>query len=334
MKHTLRRGFVLIALALIIASCAPRDNLVITGVTMGTTFRVETVCHQSLGESEITQELDRLTLIFSTYRDDSEISKVNADSSGNWISVSRDLLAVTSHARRIFVASQGAFDPTVGAVVDRWGFGSVTRDDLPSEEEIANLRLQTGLNHVDIREIPPAIRKNLDDTRFDYSAIAKGYAVDRLAELTEQTECENYLIDIGGEVRVSGTNLSGDPWRIGIENPLDPDQVLGYLELRSGAVATSGTYRNMKVVNGEQLSHLIDPIKGRPVDHEILLASVYAEEATTADAWATALAVKGIEASMDLINRWRLSALLVEHSSAGDLVMHRFGDFETAFEAL
>ena len=275
MKHTLRRAFLLVAFALVIASCAPRDNLVITGVTMGTTFRVETVCHQSLDESEITQELERLTLIFSTYREDSEISNVNTDTSGNWLSVSPDFLTVTSHARRIFVASQGAFDPTVGSVVDRWGFGSSTQDDLPSEEEIANLRLQTGLNHVDIREIPPAIRKNVVDTRIDYSAIAKGYAVDQLAELTLRTECENFLIDIGGEVRVSGTNLSGDPWRIGIENPLDPDQVLGYLELRSGAVATSGTYRNMKVVNGEQLSHLIDPIKGRPVDHEILLASVY-----------------------------------------------------------
>ena len=301
---------------------------------MGTYFRVETICAQSLDETEIKQELERLTLIFSTYRADSEISKINEDKSENWISVSPDFLTVTSHARRIFVASQGAFDPTVGRLVDHWGFGPTSTDSLPSEGEINSLRMQTGLNHIDIREMPPAIRKNLVDTRIDYSAIAKGFAVDRLAELTLELECEDFLVDIGGEVRVNGTNAVGAPWRIGIENPQDRDQVLGYIEMSAGAVATSGTYRNTKTINGEQLSHLIDPISGHPVDHEIVLASVYAEEATTADAWATALAVKGFEASMDLISRWRLSALLVERSSMGELTIHRFGDFETAFETL
>ena len=329
-----RSAFLLATFTLLVLSCAPRDNRVITGTTMGTYFRVETVCHQSLDESEIAQELERLTLIFSTYRDDSEISRVNSDRSENWISVSPDFLAVTSHARRIFVASQGAFDPTVGPVVERWGFGAADPEGLPSDDEVAALRMQTGLNHIEIREMPPAIRKNLVDTRIDYSAIAKGFAVDRLAELTLKLECENFLVDIGGEVRVNGTNRSGELWRIGIENPKDPNQVLGYLERDSGAVATSGTYRNIKTIDGEQLSHLMDPVSGRPVDHEILLASVYAEEATTADAWATALAVKGLEPSMDLISRWRLSAMLVETSSTGELIIHRFGDFETAFEAL
>ncbi len=333
-KRIYRNAFLLVTFALLVSSCAPRDNRVITGSTMGTYFRVETVCDQSLDESEITQELDRLTLIFSTYRDDSEISKVNSDTSENWISVSPDFLAVTSHARRIFVASQGAFDPTVGPVVERWGFGATDLDAPPSAEEVVSLRMRTGLNHIEIREMPPAIRKNLVDTRIDYSAIAKGFAVDRLAELTLKLECENFLVDIGGEVRVNGTNRFGELWRIGIENPNDPDDVLGYLERGSGAVATSGTYRNVKTIDGEQLSHLMDPISGRPVDHEILLASVYTEEATTADAWATALAVKGLEASADLISRWRLSAMLVEESSTGELIIHRFGDFETAFEAL
>ncbi len=333
-KRIYRNAFLLGTFALLVLSCGPRDNRVITGSTMGTYFRVETVCNQSLGESEIAQELERLTLIFSTYRDDSEISKVNSDTSENWIAVSPDFLAVTSHARRIFVASQGAFDPTVGPVVERWGFGVTVPADFPSGEEVASLRMRTGLNHIEIREMPPAIRKNLVDTRIDYSAIAKGFAVDRLAELTLKLECENFLVDIGGEVRVNGTNRFGELWRIGIENPNDPDQVLGYLERGSGAVATSGTYRNVKTIDGEQLSHLMDPISGRPVDHEILLASVYTEEATTADAWATALAVKGLEASTDLISRWRLSAMLVEESSTGELIIHRFGDFETAFEAL
>ena len=301
---------------------------------MGTYFRVETVCNQSLDESAILNELERLTLIFSTYQDDSEISEVNADTSGEWVSVTPDFLTVASHARRIFVASQGAFDPTVGTFVERWGFGSATLDARPSAQEITDIRLRTGFNHIEIREVPAAIRKKTDNLRLDFSGIAKGFAVDTLAELTLDLECEDFLIDIGGEVRVNGSNASGTPWRVGIENPLEPDQVLGYLELSSGAVATSGTYRNVKTIDGEQLSHLIDPTVGRPVDHELLLASVYTDEATTADAWATALAVRGIEAGMELIDRWRLSALLVERTSTGELEIYPFGDFETAFEAL
>lgn len=333
-QRVLSYAFLLIALISLMTSCAPRDNRVITGNTMGTYFRVETICDQSLDEHGITQELERLTLVFSTYQDDSEISKVNTAKTEEWIRVSPDFLAVTSHARRIFIASQGAFDPTVGSYVERWGFGNTKPATLPSEEEIRDIRMHTGFKHIEIREFPASIKKNLVDVRIDFSGIAKGYAVDRLATLNARLECEDYLIDIGGEVRVSGINLVRKPWRVGIEHPEDPDGVLGYLELSAGAVATSGTYRNVKNIDGEQLSHLINPISGRPVDHELVLASVYADEATTADAWATALAVRGTEASMELIKRWRLSALLVERTYSGELVMHRFGEFEKAFEAL
>lgn len=334
MIQYVRWWIVLFAVTALVPSCTPRDYQVITGTTMGTYFRVETLCNQSLTESEIVEELDRLTMIFSTYRNDSEISRLNSDTSGNWIAVSPDFVEVTAHARRVFVASQGAFDPTVGPSVDRWGFGPSSRDDLPSAEEVSNLQMRTGLHHVDHREMPPAIKKNLVGLEIDYSAIAKGFAVDQLAELTLKRSCEDFLVDIGGEVRVNGTNSSGSPWRIGIENPQDPSQVLGYLERSSGAVATSGVYRNVKTIDGAQLSHLINPITGRPVNHAIVLASVYAEEATTADAWATALAVKELEAGMDIINRWRLSALLVERSTSDELIIHRFGEFETAFETL
>ena len=301
---------------------------------MGTYFRVETGCHEALDEASIVAELDRLTLIFSTYRDDSEISKVNAHDTNEWLSVTPDFLTVTIHARRIFVASQGAFDPTVGSLVDRWGFGNANPDSLPTSAEVDDMRLRLGFNHLEIREITPAIRKNLTSTRLDYSGIAKGFAVDRLAELTSELECENFLVDIGGEVRVEGENASGEPWRVGIENPLEPGLILGYIERNTGAIATSGTYLNTRTVEGEQLSHLIDPRRGRPVEHELLLASVYAEDAMTADAWATALAVSGLETGMELISRWRLSALLVEQKSGGDLKLHQFGHFVTSFESL
>ena len=298
---------------------------------MGTYFHVETVCEQSLEESQVTVELDRLTKIFSTYQPDSEIAAVNSRESDMWIPVSADFLTVALQARRIFVASQGAFDPTVGGFVERWGFGPTSHSEAPAASELDAMRMQSGYRHIEIREMPPALRKNLNETRLDFSGIAKGFAVDQIAAQIGALDCENFLVDIGGEVRAEGSNERNTRWRVGIENPLDPGQIVGYLQIGTGAVATSGTYRNTRTIDGSEFSHLIDPITGRPIDHEVVLASVYSEEATTADAWATALAVAGLELSLELIDRWRLSAMLIEQDSRGNLTMHRFGEFDRAF---
>lgn len=299
---------------------------------MGTQFTVETNCISMPSTEQIQAELERLTLIFSTYIDDSEISRVNADRTGNWLDVSPDFVTVATHAKRIYVASNGAFDPTVGALVNKWGFGSDATQAIPSSDSIKVLRDEVGYQSIEFREVPPAVRKNLDSLELDFSGIAKGFTVDRLAEMVISSPCEHFLVDVGGDVRVLGFNKDGKPWRIGIEDPLNPGQVLGYVETRAGAVATSGTYLQSRTVANNTINHLIDPSTGHPISHDLLAASVLAESAMSADGWATGLVVSGVDPSIEIVKRWDLNALLIEQRSATKLELQSYGEFETLFE--
>ena len=309
------------------------DNRVITGSTMGTYFRVETNCDENLDETAIVTELDRLTLIFSTYREDSEISRVNNGNVGVWHTVDADFVEVAMRAQRVYVASGGAFDPPVGELVERWGFGVTEQDSVPLPAEIREIRGKVGYEHVESRSLPPAVKKHVD-IRLDFSAIAKGFAVDRLVDLVASNGCEHYLVDIGGDVRVKGFNAQNKPWRIGIQHPFAPDQVAGFVEMTEGAVATSGTYTNVKLIDGESLNHLIDPRTGTPVTHELISVSVLSDSAMTADAWATALIVLDLEEGLALTRRWELSALVFEQTTKGEFDVHRTGEFEHIFAEL
>lgn len=317
-----------------IGEYSPSDNRVITGLTMGTQFRFETNCVEPPHEQLIQDELERLTAIFSTYVEDSEVSRVNDSDSDWWVDVSEDFLEVGTHAERIFVASYGAFDPTVGPLVDRWGFGPNDTSTTQIDDEFRALRDQVGYQYVEFREVPPGLRKKHDKVRIDFSGIAKGFAVDQLAELTLMAGCNNYLVDIGGDVRVDGLSEKRKPWRVGIENPNKPGQVVGYIEPGSAAVATSGSYLQQRVVGEQSINHLIDPSTGLPINHNVIAVSVLADNAMSADGWATALAVSGFESSKELIERWRLNALLIEQRSSSKIELHRFGSFATDFSEL
>ena len=317
--------------------CTPHDNLrddfdnrVITGTTMGTYFRVEAVCAQSLDKHSIAAELNRLTLIFSTYQDDSELASVNASDTDVWINVNADLVLVANLAHRIHDASGGGFDPTVGRLVERWGFGSQSQTSMPEAEEIESIRGQVGYGSVETRMTPPAIKKHAN-VRLDFSGIAKGFAVDRLAELVLSAGCTNHLVDIGGDVRVNGHKASGGPWRIAIEDPLYPGKVIGYINRTAAALATSGTYLNVNTLNGKVFNHLIDPTTGYPVSHSLIAVSVLADNAMIADAWATGLMIKGIKDGHTLVEDWDLSALFLERTPEGELLIHRTGEFVNEF---
>lgn len=321
---------------LILLGCAPRDNpvirgdnRVITGTTMGTYFKVETVCDQVPIEAEIVAELDRLTLIFSTYRDDSEITQLNDDVTGEWLSIGPDMLSVAMHARRMFVASHGAFDPTVSPYLELWGFGNEEVAAVPDPRAMDAVRPKVGYSLIEIRDVPPSLRKYQVDVRLDFSASAKGYSVDRVAELIETQACTNYLVDIGGDVRFAGVNSNGEAWRIGIENPMEPSEVLGYLASHDGAVATSGTYMNTRTFDDAIYNHLIDPRSGRPIRSQLLAVSVFADDAISADAWATALIVAGSEESRALARRFNLSALFMARDFEGGVETEVMGEFES-----
>lgn len=268
---------------------------------MGTTYTVRIVsappdvsAHRI--RTVIDEELEKVDLAMSTYRTDSEISRLNAAPSSEWIPASAELATVLNAALQVGGESQGAFDVTIAPLVDLWGFGPLAPEGapMPKESDIERARAAAGLHRLEVRIHPPAIRKHSGDVRIDLNAIAPGYAVDRIAARLDGLGIRNYLVDIGGEIRTRGTNREREPWRVAVERPKEgaptPFAVLG---ITDKAVATSGGYRNYVESNGRRLSHTIDPRSGRPILAQAASVVVIHEEAMFADAWATALSVLG-----------------------------------------
>lgn len=291
-----------------------------SGSTMGTYFGVTCRCgadQMPAGsgddlETQIVEELARVNAEMSTYDPQSILSRFNDGPVDVWIEIPDPLLDVLQAARQLSVLSGGAFDVTVGPLVNVWGFGPEVVPEPPSDSELKELLSRVGYQHVQTRSHPPALLKDAD-VSIDLSAIAKGHGVDRLAELLLSAGCQDFLVDIGGEVRVRGRNPRGREWRIGVEVP-DPSadgEVQRILRLTDRAVATSGDYRNFREVDGERLSHTIDPRSGRPVRHALASVTVVHPSAMWADGFATALNVLGPEAALALAGSQSLAVLLV-----------------------
>ena len=291
----------------------------IQGNTMGTVYTVRVASlpagiNLTALAQDIETELDRVNAAMSTYREDSEISRFNRGPADTWIGVSPELAAVVGAGQGISEASQGAFNITVGKLVQSWGFGPEgPREAPPGPAAIQSARSVINASALRVRSEPPALLKELAGLEIDLSAIAKGHGVDRLAALLDAAGIENYLVDIGGDLRTRGRRSDGAVWRIGIERPLirgrQVQQVLGMSQ--DAAVATSGDYRNFFEADGQRYAHIIDPRTGSPVTTALASVSVIAEDCTTADGWATALTVMGAEAGYELATAQGLAALFI-----------------------
>jgi thiamine biosynthesis lipoprotein len=284
-----------------VTSAAPIHTL--QGATMGTSWQVQIASPYGrptpdvlLGQT-IIAELDRLDkVIFSTYAPDSELSRLNSAAVGEQLATSRELQEVLLLARTINRQSFGSFDVTIAPLVNLWGFGPVPAQQRVPEAELiaaAKARLGSELYHVDTRA--GTIAKSAD-IALDLSAIAKGYAVDQLAELLLEQGFSNFLIEIGGEVRVQGMATAERDWSIALETPQSGERTPFARVRNSGqgfAIASSGDYRNFFELDGKRYSHEIDPRTGYPIDHALAAVTVLADTAAEADAWATALMVWG-----------------------------------------
>jgi len=279
-------------------SAGPHEYLV-TGPTMGTTFTVKVVARG--GDDTLKERLagilrdvlEGVDGAMSTYRTDSEIAAFNRHGTEDF-DASPELMEVMAEAQRIARLSGGAFDITVGPLVDAWGFGTVSAAEPPSEEILHGLLAVTGFEQIEVDSDLGVLRKARPDCRADLSAIAKGFAVDRVATALDVEGFRNYMVEIGGEVRTRGRNGVGKPWRIGIERPdYDTRAVYVTIPLSDLALATSGDYRNYVERNGVRISHTIDPRTGRPIAHGLASVSVIHSSCMTADALATALEVLG-----------------------------------------
>lgn len=306
----------------ILASCsgsefeAPRK---LTGSAMGTSYMLSLACDLDADAARETAEaaFNRVDRAMSGYRTDSELMAFNRSALGQWHPISRDFGRVVASALEVAEQSDGAFDPTIGALVDLWGFGAEARSDsLPEAAEIDSLRQLTGVKYLQFDEVGLALRR-LAEFSLDLSAIAKGYAVDlALAELTAKS-CEDLLVEVGGEVAARGLRPDGSDWRVGVESPGSSATITHTLALHNEAVATSGDYRNFSQFDGKRYSHTIDPATGRPVTHALASVSVVATSAMRADALATALNVMGPVEGLLFASTIGVDALFITRTENG-----------------
>lgn len=259
------------------------------GAAWGTTYHITYLSSRDLSDS-VVAVMRGVELAVSTFEPQSVISRVNRRLTDT---VSPMFAEIFRESRRVSAASRGAFDPTVMPLVNLWGFGY--RDSLAGEEPDSALIARTLASvGIDACSVSPdlVLTRKSPSTEFDFSAIAKGYGVDCVADMLRRNGCSDFMVEIGGEVAVSGLNRRGEDWRVMIDDPTAPPdrhRKLTILSLTDCAVATSGNYRNFRTLpDGSRVSHTISPHTGRPVLSSTLSVSVIAPRCVTADAFATA----------------------------------------------
>ena len=307
------------------AGCQQQKNaepVQLSGLTMGTTWSVSLLpdvegLNPNALKRLLQQRLDQINGLMSTYDPASEISRFNTKLSDDWFPISAETAEVIRLSRQISQLTNGAFDITVGPLVELWGFGATKRTEhIPGPKQVSALLDRVGYEKLELRENPPAIRKTVPTLRVDLSAIAKGYAVDLLAEQLKNQGVNNFLLEVGGEMRLSGQRSDGTPWKIGIEKPQeDLREVKTVFPLTATAVATSGNYRNYYDDNGERYSHTIDPVTGRPIRHKLASVTVLDPSCAKADALATAMMVLGEARGRELSEKNQLAVYFLIHEN-------------------
>ncbi|SFM78855.1 FAD:protein FMN transferase [Marinobacter pelagius] len=318
--------FMVLALAAL-AGCSfePEEKVwEISGGVFGTTYHINVVLTddqqrlENLAEG-IETELEKVDAAMSTWREDSELSRLNrtADQS-EWIGISAPLHEVLAKAQEVSELTGGAFDVTVGPVVNLWGFGPEARpEQVPTEQELSRVLSATGYEKLELRDEPAGVRADKPQY-IDLSAIAKGYGVDAVARYLDSEGVSAYLVEIGGEVRVQGRKPGGDAWRLAIEQPVSEGrEVNRVVALESKAMATSGDYRNYYESEGQRYSHTIDPETGKPITHNLASVTVLAEDCMTADALATGFNVMGFERAQELATRENIPAYFIIRTENG-----------------
>jgi len=307
---------------------------VLSGSTMGTSFNIQIVINskninKELIASEINAIFELINSLMSTWRKDSELSRINQAAINQWVTVSADTLNVIELAYSISELSNGAFDITIGNIINLWGFGPNGRPSrVPNKVSIQQAISTSGFRQLDIDHEQSAIKKNVD-MYIDLSAIAKGYAVDKIAFYLDKNSFSGYLIEVGGEIRIKGKKPDNTIWKVAIEIPevqpipesvvpsLTTDiksefrKVKQVISLTNQSIATSGDYRNYFEQNGKRYSHTLNPVTGKPITHSLASVTVISENAAKADAIATALMVMGIESGLKFSEKNNIAAYFI-----------------------
>jgi len=299
------------------------EEVTVTGTTMGTiAYNIKYLDKARINyKKQIDSLLQDFNQALSTYIPDSEISRFNQEGSVDF--EFPYFYQVLTASQTVYEKTAGAFDPTVGPLIDAWGFGDGELIG-PDSTQVDSLLQYVGLSKINFNS--NSAETTVPKLKLNFSAIAKGQAIDVVAEWLESQGKENYMVEIGGEVRTRGENIEGELWTIGIEVP-DERSIGGLFDavyLEDQAMATSGNYRNFRVLeDGRKVAHTIDPSTGFPKMQTLLSATVIAPSCMLADAYATACMVLGKKKSIDLItNDPTLECYLIYANDQGDMVTY------------
>ena len=319
------------ALLLLVVVTAPAlaTNLQeLHGRTMGTTWSVRLLPPPGVSapalQDGIQAELDAVDGQMSTYKPDSDLSRFNRAPAGSWQRLPPEFFTVLQHALQVARDSDGAYDPTVGPLVNLWGFGPDQRPrQPPSAADIAAAKARVGWWKL---QLDPARRsaRQPGGLQLDLSAVAKGYGVDQVGRYLQRSGVANWLVEVGGELKAHGRKPDGSAWRVGIERPdaaigavRSADELIDTVVLDDQAIATSGDYRHVFEDHGRYYSHHIDPRSGWPVPHEVASVSVLADQAMQADPLGTTLSVLGAERGMAFAREHHLAVLMIVRTADG-----------------
>jgi thiamine biosynthesis lipoprotein len=322
-------------------ACWAKQEHVIRGRTMGTTYLVKVVAAGFLDpeglKEKIDKRLDEINRSMSTYRKDSEISRFNRfNRVGEKFKISNDFFQVMRIGQKIHRLSNGAWDGTVNPLVDLWGFGRSGRQDkIPPKSKIAALLSEIGFANIEVLS-PGFLVKRRAAVTIDLSSIAKGYGVDEVAALLRDLGYKNYLVEIGGEIFAAGRRKDNTSWRIGINRPrVDAafDAIYGVVALHNQGFATSGDYRNFFEVDGIRYSHVIDPRTGFPVSSGVVSVSIITGNCAMADGLATAVMVMNVRDGLEMIDRLDgVEGLIVVEQNNGKLADFHSNGFKELYQ--
>ena len=334
------------AILIITAACGGERQapqvIEFSGPTMGTMFSIKVVTKPSNREQidiqaldlEIHAELETINVLMSTWDPNSELSRFNRSTSLEPFPVSPITFEVFEWAVKLEEETSGALDVTSAPLLELWGLGPYEhRDHIPDSEVVTRTLDATGINNLALDPTAMTVQKTRPDIQCEFSALAPGYTADRLATLLESHGFDNFLVDIGGEFRARGQNTANVPWQIAIELPDESGEIISRIvPVSNSAIATSGDYRNYYEVNGQRITHILDPRTGWPIKHRLASVTVLDTLAVRADGLSTAFMVLGLEKSLEQAEELDLAALFIMRNNDGGFTEYATSRFDAMMQ--
>ncbi|MDD1621734.1 MAG: FAD:protein FMN transferase [Methylococcaceae bacterium] len=317
------RSVLLLSVVLSACSSPPEQPILkMEGFAQGTTYHISYWSALPIDgktvEAEIEKTLDGIDKTLSNYRPDSTIEAFNANPSTQSQEVGAEIVSLVRAGQNMYQLSQGCFDLTIKPLFELWGFQGEELT-IPDQAAIEQALTRVGMTKLEVID-DAHLSKKQADVRVDVSAVAQGYSVGKISGLLEQLGIQNYLVEIGGELKTHGHKPDGQAWRIAVEKPLPGERsmqkIITMPKDAPMSVMTSGTYRHYFDVNGRRYSHILDARNGKPVTHDLVAVTVLHENPTIADAWSTALLCLGLQDGMQLANNEKIKALFIRQQGS------------------